>query len=185
MVQVYPQLKPGRVIQLDKQCWGVEAGKGELYVTCHNYNGDGEIRVLGLDGKVKRRLGVNQDGSFMFTKPEYITVNSSGEKIFVSDNVRDTVTCMSVDGRVIYTYKDGSMGRPKDLLCDSKDNILVCGGWSHNVQVLTADGKRHGTLLTASDGLKEPWSIAYRDSDNTLLVGCDDNDYLLSFQLTK
>ena len=200
VVQVYPQLKPGREIQLqldkkdkkyhesDKDCQGVAVGKGELYVTCDNYNpyrGDGEIRVLGLDGKVKRRLGVNQDGSFMFTAPWYITVNSSGEKIFVSDYYKDTVTCMSVDGRVIYTYEDDSLRRPVGLLCDSEDNLLVCGGRSHNIQVLTADGKMHCTLLTASDGLKSPHSIAYRDSDNTLLVGCWGNDNLLSFQLTK
>ena len=188
VVQVYPQLKPGRVIQLDKRCWGVAVGKGELYVTCWNIPGgagDGEIRVLGLDGKVKRRLAVNQDGSFMFKLPDYITVNSSGEKIFVSDYDTDTVTCMSFDGRVIYTYKDDSMGGPDGLLCDSEDNILVCGWRSDNVQVLTADGKRHCTLLTKSGGLKDPCSIAYRVSDNTLLVGCRDSDHLLSFQLTK
>ena len=191
VVQVYPQLKPGRVIQLDKECWGVKVVKGELYVLCRTDNDEqNEIRVLGLDGKVKRRLGVNQDGSFMFKWPMYITVNSSGEKIFVSDINTDTVTCMSVDGRIIYTYKDDSMRRPTGLLCDSEDNILVCGGRSNNVQVLTADGKKHCTLLTASDGLNDPCSIAYRDSDNTLLVGCDDNDdtdddHLLSFQLTK
>ena len=184
VVQVYPQLKPGRVIQLDKECWGVAVVKGELYVSCYTYTGDGEIRVLGLDGKVKRRLGVNQDGSFMFTMPHYITVNSSGEKIFVSDNSKQTVTCMSVDGRVIYAYKDDSLRRPVGLLCDSEDNILVCGWRSNNVQVLTADGKRHCTLLTESDGLKYPQSIAYRDSDNTLLVGCA-SDHLLSFRLTK
>ena len=187
VVQVYPQLKPWRVIQLNKWCRGVAVGKGELYVTCHNPfgPGNGEIRVLDLDGKVKRRLGVNQDGSFMFIWPTYITVNSSGEKIFVSDWSTDTVTCMSVDGRVIYTYKDGSMRGPKGLLCDSEDNILVCGEGTNNVQVLTADGKRHCTLLTESDGLEYPHSIAYRDSDNTLLVGCRDSDHLLSFQLTK
>ena len=186
VVQVYPQLKPGRVIQLDKTCEGVAVGKGELYVTCHTFLiDDGEIRILGLDGKVKRRLGVNQDGSFMFTVPNYITVNSSGEKIFVSDNAKQNVTCMSADGRAIYTYKDGSMSRPTGLLCDAEDNILVCGGYSDNAQVLTADGKRHCTLLTESDGLKEPLSIAYRGSDNTLLVGCRNSDHLLSFQLTK
>ena len=190
VVQVYPQLKPGRVIQLDKRCRGVEVGKGELYVTCHynyytNTGKEGDIRVLGLDGKVKRLLGVNQDGPFMFNWPYYITVNSSGEKIFVSDDSTGTVTCMSVDGRVIYTYKDDSMRDPQGLLCDSEDNILVCGDSSHTVQVLTADGKRYCTLLTASDGLKYPRPIAYRDMDNTLLVGCYDSDHLLSFQLTK
>ena len=134
--------------------------------------GDGAARVLDLDDKVLFRLGVNQDGSSMFTKPEYITGNSSGEMIFVSDWVTHTVTCMTVTGHVVYTYKDESMRKPRGLLCDSENNILVCGEWSNNVQVLTADGKRHCTLLTERDGLKYPEFIAYRDSDNTLLVGC-------------
>ena len=189
VVQVYPQLNPGRVIQLDKMCWGVAVSKDGLYVTCHNHNPgerEGEIRVLGLAGEVKRRMGVNKD-VFMFISPYNITVSSSGEKIFVSDGGTDTVTCMSVDGRVIYTYKGGSRRGPRGLLCDSEDNILVCGRDSNNVQVLTADGKRHSTLLTASDGLiKDPRSIAYRDSDNTLLVSCfSGGHHLLSFQLTK
>ena len=195
VVQVYPQLKPGRVIQLDKGCWGVAVVKGELYVTCYNeylegegYRLEGEIRVLDLDGKVKRHLGVNQDGSYMFNSPDYITVNSSGEKIFVSDYLPGIVTCMSDDGRVIYTYKDESMRGPGCLLCDSEDNILVCGGITNNIQVLTADGKRHCTLLTENDGESgggmEPQSIAFRDSDN-ILVGCASSDHLLSFQLTK
>ena len=184
VVQVYPQLKPGRVIQLDKWCWGVEVVKDELYVTCNNDPGEGEIRVLDLDGKVKRRLGVDQ-WSFMFISPYHITVNRSGEKIFISDWDTCIVTCMSVDGRVIYTYTDDNIRGLRGLLCDSEDNILVCGWWSHNVHVLTADGKRHCTLLTESDGLKWPHSIAYRDNDNTLLVGCYTSDHLLSFQLTK
>ena len=184
VVQVYPQLKPGRVIQLDKRGYGVAVGNGELYVICNNDHREGEIKALSLDGKVKRRLGVNKDGSFMFKFPCYITVSSSGKKIFVSDVNTGAVTCMSVDGRVIYTYEDDSMRKPLGLLCDAEDNILVCGGRSNNVQVLTTDGKRHCTLLTVS-WLNDSRSISYRDSDNTLLVSCNDTGHLLSFQLTK
>ena len=184
VVHVYPQLKPGRVIQLDKRGYGVAVGNGELYVICNNDHREGEIKALSLDGKVKRRLGVNKDGSFMFKFPCYTTVSSSGKKIFVSDVNTGTVTCMSVDGRVIYTYEDDSMRKPLGLLCDAEDNILVCGGRSNNVQVLTTDGKRHCTLLTVN-WLNDSRSISYRDSDNTLLVSCNDSDHLLSFQLAK
>lgn len=185
VVQVFPQLKPGRVIKLDKQCRGVEIVKDQMYVTFYNESGAGEIRVLNLDGKIKRRLGVHQDGSCMFIMPRYIAVNRSCNKIFVSDCNTDTVTCMSVDGRVIYTYKEFNLGEPRGLICDSEDNIYVCGLFSRCVQVLTADGKRHCTLLTESGVINTPFSIAYRDSDNTLLVGCWNNGDLLSFQLSK
>ena len=36
VAQVFPQLKPGRVIQLDKECWGVRVVKDQLCVTCYN-----------------------------------------------------------------------------------------------------------------------------------------------------
>ena len=83
-VQVFPQLKAGRVISLDKKCWGVHVSGGEIYMTCHNDPGEGEVRVFGRDGGLRRKLGINKYRSFMFTSPHYITVNPSGE-IFVSD----------------------------------------------------------------------------------------------------
>ena len=185
VVQISPKLQPGRVITLDKVCWGVAVLRDEIYVTCYDVSGEGEVKVLDLYGKVKGSLGINRDGTYMFTEPDYIAVNKSGDKIFVSDSNTDTVTCMSVDGRVIYAYKNDSMRAPSGLLCDSEDNILVCSERCHNVQVLRADGKRHSTLLTTRDGLKDPYSIAYRTSDNTLLVGCVWWNKLLSVQLSK
>ena len=182
VVQVFPHMKAGRTIQLDKKCWGVEVSRDEIYITCHNNPGEGEVRVLDLKGKLKRRLGAGQGGSLMFASPWYITVNVSGEKIFVSDRSTATITCMTVDGDVVYQYNDKDLRCPNDLYCDSGDNILVCGWRSDNVQVITADGKKNRTLLSSDDGLQRPYSIAYRDSDDTLLVGYED---ILIFQLTK
>ena len=48
---------------------------------------------------------------------------------------------MTPDGRVVYSYDDNDMKSPTGLYCDSGDIILVCGDWSHNVQVITADGR--------------------------------------------
>ena len=185
VVQVFPHMKAGRTIQLDKMCWGVEVSRDEIYITCHNNPGEGEVRVLDLKGKLKRRLGAGQGGSLMFISPYYITMNVTGEKIFVSDESKQTITCMTVDGDVVYQNNDKYLRYPRGLYCDSGDNILVCGWRSHNVQVITADGKKNRTLLSSDDGLQRPWSIAYRDSDDTLLVSCEDMKDILIFQLTK
>ena len=183
-VQVFPQLKAGQFIQLDKKCWGIHVCGGEIYVTCHYSHGEGEVRVFGRDGELRRRLGINKDGSLKFTMPEYITVNPSGEKIFVSDYITATITCMTSDGRVVYSYNDNDMEYPRGLYCDSGDNILVCSVESNNVQVITADGKKSRTLLTNSDGLYQPHSIVYRETDDTLVVGCS-ADSMCLYKLTK
>ena len=182
-VQVFPRMEAGRIIQLNKVCWGVAVSGEQMYVTCHNNPGDGEVRVLNLQGNIKRRLGINQDGSYLFTSPCYISVSDSGEKIFVSDYGTHTITCLTPSGTVIYAYKDDGMSRPRGLICDSRDNILVCGRYSNNVHTISPDGNKYRTLLTSQDGLSFPNSIAYKESENTLIVGNTYSNKLLLFKL--
>ena len=184
VVQVFPHMKAGRTIQLDRMCYGVEVSRDEIYNTCLYDGSEGEVRVLDLKGKLKRCLGAGQGGYFMFTSPSYITVNVTGEKIFVSDLDTHTITCMTVDGDVVYQYNDNDLRWPRGMYCDSGDNILVCGWWSCNVHVITADDRKNRTLLSSDDGLQDPYS-AYRDSDDTLLVSCRHMKDILIFQLTK
>ena len=172
-VQVLPQMKAERIIKLDKACWGVAVSGDEMYITCQNNPGDGEVRVLDLNGTLKRRLGIHQDESYLFKCPNYITVNTFGE-IFVSDTNTNTITCLTSSGSVTYEYKDDDMRRTGGLICNSGDNILVCGVNSQNTHVIhvTADGKKNRTLLSSNDGLREPWSIAYKASEYILVIGC-------------
>ena len=182
-VQVFPRMKAGRIIQLNKMCWGVAVCGEKMYVSCHDNPGDGEVKVLDLQGNIKRRLGINQDGSYLFTFPCYISVSASGEKIFVSDFGTDTITCLTPSGTVIYTYKDDGMRGPRGLICDSGDNVLVCGELSNNVHTISPDGNKYRTLLTSQDGLSFPCSIAYKESEDTLIVGCEHSNKLLLFKL--
>ena len=182
-VQVFPRMKAGRSIHLNKECWGVAVSGEKMYVSCHINPGDGEVRVLDLQGNIKRRLGINQDGSYQFTSPGYITVSDSGEKIFVSDSGIDIITCLTPSGTVIYTYKDDDMKCNWGLICDSGDNVLVCGWYSNNVHTISPDGNKYRTLLTSKDGLSYPNSIAYKESENSLIVDCAESNKLLLFKL--
>ena len=175
-VQIFPSMKKGCVLQIDRECWGVVVVGDNIFVSCHNNPGDGEVRVLDKQGNIKRRLGVTDTGlgkpTYLFSWPYFITVNRAGDKVFVSDFDKHTVTCMTVDGNIIYTYKDKDLRYPMGLYCDDNDNILVCGWRSNNIQMIDAGGHKAGTVVTAEDGLMLPWSIAFRKSDNTLIVGC-------------
>ena len=184
-VQVFPKVKVVSTIQLDRKCWGVAVSGEEIYTTCHDDPGNGEVVVLDLQGNIRRRLGTNPDGSYLFTLPDYITVSASGEKIFVSDYNTDTITCLTPSGTVIYAYIDGDMRDPRGLICDSGDNVLVCGHGQgyHNVHIISPDGKKHRTLLTSEHGRSDPDSIAYKESEDTLIVTCYDPGKLLLFKL--
>ena len=114
----------------------------EIYVSCHNELGEGEVRVLDLSGNLKRQFGVNKDGSYQFKRPYCLTISTTGKKIYVSDCEKSIISCMTPDGNIIYQYKDGDLRYPEALFVDAGDNIFVCGHDSHNVQVITADGRK-------------------------------------------
>ena len=180
-IQVFPQLKTGRTIQQDKTCDGIAVFGDEIYTTQCDGLSRGEVQVLDLNGNRKRKLQTN----VKFYSPYYITVSRSGKKIFVSGGYAGTasVTCMTTDGNLVYQYKDTEMRYSMGMYVDAEDNTLVCD-WNFNtVQVITADGKKYGILLSPSDGIHWPYSIAYRETDDTLLVGCDIQEHISIYKL--
>lgn len=183
-IEVLPKLKPGRVLQLDQDCRGVEVADGEIYVTCIKgaSKGEGEVKILDLDGNVKRTLGIKEDGTFMFEFPYYPTVNVKSKRIYISDDVRDTVTCLKPDGTVIYQYKDTGLKSPRGVCVDDDDNIFICSRSSNTVHIVTADGQKQKIIPTVEDIYPE--SVAYRHADDTLVIGCWGRDKLFVYKFT-
>lgn len=182
-VQLFPKMKPGRIIKLDVKCWGVEVSGDEIFVTCYDAGDDGEVRILDRLGKIKTRLDVSVSISSLLRFPDYITVNRASEKIYIADSSTSTITCMTVDGQIIYQCLADDMKGPRGLYCDQGDNLLVCGEVSNSVHKITADGMKYSTLLTSSEGLCQPVSITYRDSDGTIVVGCYADDSVFLYKL--
>ena len=185
-IEVLPSLKSNRVIQLDRQCWGVHVVGEEICVSVHDEKRGtctGEVRIVDFNGNLTRRLGVNKNGSFMFEMPYHLTVSQSSRNIYVSDRGKSTLTCLNSDGTVVYRYTDQNLEWARGVLTDIEDNVLVCGSSSYNVQIVTADGRKLSTLLTDKDGIEFPYSVAYKRTDNTLLVGCCSQEKLFVFTL--
>ena len=193
-IQVLPTLKLGRTIDVDKDCWGVAVAAGKIFVSGYNYDDTevGEIRVYDLEGRdMGKRLGINPDGSALFRQPEHIAVSRSGDKIFVSgDKIfvsdRDTgiVSCLTSDGKIVYQYRDDELVYPSGLFVDDNDNVIVCSWFSSTVQVITAAGKKHSTLLSREDGIFQPQCVSFRQSDGTLVVGIENSDELFVCKLS-
>ena len=184
LIQVMPSLKIDRSFNVDRKCWGVQVVDDLLYVTCHSNPGEGEVLVLDMNGTVTHRLGQPDKKPSMFSRPFYITVCPSTRKIFITDWDTDTVSCLMTDGTVVYQYKDEELIAPTGVVVDGRGNVIVCGLNSHNVQVIRADGTKCCTLLTSQDGVSRPQSVAYRQSDNNLILGCyNNNNNLLVYKM--
>ena len=183
LIQVIPSLKIGRSINVDRKCWGVQVVEDLIYVTCHNISGEGEVLVLDMNGTVTHRLGQPDKKPPMFSCPHYITVCPSSRRMFITDSSTATVSCLLSDGTVVYQYKDQDLRGPIGVCVDGGGNVIVCGFSSHNVQVIRAYGTKCCTLLTSQDGVLAPYSVAYRQSDNTLILGCYNNKNPLVYKM--
>ena len=180
LIQVIPSLKRGRSIKVDRECWGVQVVEDLIYVTCHNNPGEGEVLVLDMNGTITHRFGQPDKKQPMFSCPRYITVCPATRKLFITDEDTHTVSCMMSNRTVVYQYKDEKLRGPAGVCVDGVGNVIVCVYGSDNAQVIRADGTKCCTLLTSQDGVSEPWSLAYRQSDNTLILGCwNSNDLLV------
>ena len=186
ILHVGQSLKLGEsVAKFGKKCWGVcMKDESEIYVTLHNEPGDGEVRVVDLKGRQLRRLDVNHEEAFIFDTPGYVTTCKSSGKIYVSDSFPNCVTCLSLDGNIVYQHKDENLKKPRGLIVDTNDHVIVCGRSSGNIQILTDAGNIQRTLSTSEAGLTNPLSLAFNISTNRLIV-CGDSRDVFVFDVTN
>ena len=138
---------------------------------------------MGLEGSLKRQVPVDRN-----SYPLDIILSPSGDKLFITDSKTALVTCITVDGRIVYQYRDDNLKCVEGMYCDSEDNLFVCDYETNSVQAIGANDQSCGTLLTSSDGVQHPVCIAHRSSDNELIIGCGgpcDFTQLLIYKVAK
>lgn len=188
LIQVLPSFQKGSTIACSKdgdikECWGIDVAGDKIYVACYRAGReDGEVRIFGLFGNLIHGFMVYKIGPRVLKSLEYICVNKSRDKLYVTDSQTDTVLCLTIDGKkLVYSYSNAELKSPRGLCVNEKDSVLVCGGSSRNIQSIAADGKKDKTVT-----LTKPYSpscVAFRTSDRKLVVGCNKKEDMLYYKL--
>ena len=183
-IYTQPDLKPSKKITLPDKCYGLQVVNDEIYTTFHKDSGHDEIWRLDRAGNIMSKTVLtqsNSDWSFDLG----VCLAGSSPRVYLTDWYNDRVTCIQLDGKMVYQYEDKKqLERPNGIYVDSMGNSFVCGYRSQNVVVITADGRKHGEVLTSKD-IRYPRCIDYRPEDNTLIVGCYNNSKLFVYKLGK
>lgn len=180
-----PKLRSGSTVSFDQNCYGVAVGGNEIFITCHEGKDSkkGDVRILDIRGNEKRRIAENTMG--LFKQPYYVSVDSIGQTLYVSDICTDTITCLKINNDAVYAYKDPDLRSPLGLYVDKHGNVIVCSKDTDTLQVITAAGKKHKALLISCDGIEKPLSIAFRPTDNMLVVSCLGQNELCVFKIAS
>ncbi|XP_063404186.1 uncharacterized protein LOC134687657 [Mytilus trossulus] len=107
-------------------------------------------------------------------------VATFGDKLLYTNCNDHSVTCCDYHGYILWTFCDKSvLEYPVGISVDSDGNVFVAGQYTHNIVVISPDGKRCRQLLSREDGLKGPQVLHYDTSTNTLLVANQYNNAFL------
>ena len=164
---------------MDKHCYGVAYRNNKLYVTFTENgrggtfieNRQGCIRVLDTEGQCLSQFD-SFSGTCMFHYPYYIAVDDA-ERMYVSENSTNNLTCLNKKGETVYNYTDSNLSSQHGVVVDGKQNAYICGSNSNNIQVIDARGNKVKTLLEKKDGIEYPRSLAYKAGENAVVVGMD------------
>ena len=179
-IQVTPSLALGHTVNLWMECRGVTVSHESIYIS-FSESGEGKIGIYDLTGKKKRIIDQynGKDGKVLITLPFYIAV-SNDEKLFVSDRSSPpTVYCLESSGNVLYTVSNPLFKDCSGISVDENENLLVCDWRSHKVFLITKDGKEVREFLTEKDDVCHPYTVSFRRSDGTLVVGGSHNSILV------
>ena len=185
-IYIEPALKAGQHIQLIKRCYGVDVVREEIYVICHDYPGNAEIRVFDKNGTYIRKVPDVNNTLSSLRQPHYLAVSKASSKIYLSDWDTSSVRCISVDGSLVFSYQHADLRYPRTVLADEEGNILVCGQRSCNIHKVTCTGQRH-SVLHRIQGRRDNdcMSLAYKMTNCTIVIGLWESDNLLVLQLAR
>lgn len=172
-VEVSDTLKFGRVIQLEIDPYGITASHGYIYIS--SFRDENVLQKLDKNGNILQSISRTQIG-FNCSSSYYIRTDVKGDKLYIQNGSQ--ITCCTIAGKGLFTITDANMTEPRGLYVDSEDNTLVCGYSSNNIYIFKSDGTKHKTLLSSGHSISQPYSIAFRPVDGTLVVGDWGKGYL-------
>ena len=88
----------------------------------------------------------------------------------MSDCGTNTITKLSVKGKILGTYKHKNRSVIYGLTCVGEGQVLVCNYGRDTVDVMSDDGKDIVTLLDSTHGIVYPRALCYCPSQATLYV---------------
>jgi len=164
-------------IQVNDSVWGVSAcGSSHLLVS---YCSPGGVKKMTMDGRVIDEVDNQKTGKQLFQKPCNIAMLNSGD-VFVSDVGTCTIIQMDRNLRITKTFTSPMIKKPWGNVSVSTDQLLVAGRDSDSIIVLNPTSGLVTPLLGKTDGIQQPFAMAWCPASKKLFVGRDGTETTLS-----
>jgi len=169
-------------IQVTDCVWGVSAcGSSHLLVS---YRSPGGVKKMTMDGRVIDEVDNQKTGKQLFAYPDNIAMSNSGD-IFVSDSGTSTIIQMDRNLRIKQTFTSPMIQTPWGIVSVNTDQLLVADWKSDSIVVLNPTSGTVTPLLGKTDGIQQPWAMAWCPASKKLFVGRTGDQTTLSVFTVK
>ena len=173
-------VSPTEYFNTDEACFGLKFVRGKFLALCY----DGRppsLKIISSDGRELAAIAADDDGSPLFSRPIYVTSNSAGTVIYVSDERRGNITTLTETSEHCFTYSTLDMNHAAGLTLDREGHLFVCRNHSKSVQVVSPEGDRVKTIISR-DEVSYPRAIALDAKEERLLITQGDKSVVKIYQ---
>ena len=163
-VEVYPNLKLKNNIKLNKYCFGIKCFENDIFVCCAD-SFSTEVQVFTKDETLQKVLNVSNSTKPVYTVASGLGLSKDGQRLYISEYERQSLSCMKTNGDILFTLSYPVITKPRDVIVDDDNNCIVCNQ-SSGLEVCNSSG----SLLRHLCDVTNPYLLAWRKSDNTLVV---------------
>ncbi|XP_053399922.1 uncharacterized protein LOC128557135 [Mercenaria mercenaria] len=167
-------------IKVGKSCHGITNCEGTLIVS---YINPAKIQIMDMNGYILKTFDKDYTNKPLFSSPMHIALDTENTILYVSDSEKNTITGMTIDGKVKSIYKPKPLFRPTQIATDGSGTPFVCGHKSNNIHVLSSE-KLHMDILVQGRGILQPTSLAYCKTNNKLFVGMTTSQVIRVFKIS-
>lgn len=160
-------------------CRGVCYNRGELYVTCDN----GQIKVYTMSGTLLRTIESDRKGQELFRNLFLMSISSSGSRMYIADR-KTGINVVDAQSNIVSQVTDPRLQFATGVSMEHGGQLIACGYNSHNVLLLDNQGNSVEEILSQSDGIMRPNSVAFVQNPRRIVVTCSMTNTIKIFKLT-
>ena len=174
------------VISVGGPCYGVVCTDGTLILS-YNFvfkSKAARVQILNMAGEVLKSIDKDCEGEDLFSDPHHLALSPDNTILYVSDFKKDSVTALTLDGKVKAIYKEDKFKGPSQVVVDWSGTVYVCCNRSCNVYQLTSGLRLVKVLLGSVEGVFGPTGLALCQTDNLLYVGMENSEFVKVYDLS-
>ena len=122
----------------------------------------GRIHCLDIEGTYLRTITLSQTMNTRFL--------SIGHNNQIYYSTTSSVNCVNWNGTEVFSYKIPNEYDHRKIAIDRNGNVYVVGSDTNTIQRLHSNGTVDCVVLNEGDGVKEPLSICFNKSCDTLYM---------------